>query len=1578
MKRGKKIKYIALLVILSSFMIIIQSSQVQTTTMTEYCYSPPLISQNVPPIVMLVVGRDHKLYYEAYNDASDLDGDGKLDIGYKHSIDYYGYFDPYKCYKYTSTGTARFEPVRTTSNKYCGGADEWSGNFLNWLTMARIDVMRKALYGGYRSTDSSSETVLEATYIPQDAHSWGKEHDGIDTRLLTPFNQPTSGKRHLFCITSTSEGGVRKIRVLQNSDKRKWDWASKERPVCDNSLGTPIEYQIRVKVCDPSVGLESNCYRYPQGIYKPIGLLQKYSGGDGSKWCSKSLKSCQTDADCNPIQDGLCVDKSQMYFGLITGSYVNNLEGGVLRKNIWGFSDEWNPNTGFFQTSESVRGNIVLTLDRIRTVGFRYSDYSYQGNDGGTCGWITERPLSNSECRNWGNPLSEMIYEALRYFAGRTSPTSSFNYSGNQDAGLNLPKPAWGIKRGTTTYTINDIFPSCSKRFIIAISDINPSYDSNTLPGSYFGSAGDNLGGMNVSTLSDYISSQEGISGSWFIGQSGGLYDFICSPKNITGFSTIRGLCPEEPTKQGSYYSSSVAYYGNKYMKQNTNSKENVQTFAVALASPLPDIKIPFGNGEVRIVPMAKSVSGCFQTYDACAQKCTLTYSNGRLHISNCQSGSYCPTNTIVDYYIENVQYDSNNNITRIVYAINFEDVEQGADHDMDAIVRYTIEKVGTNQLKISLSSAYAAGCIDQVLGFFISGTTEDGTWLVVKDKDVAGPDRDTPSSVANMPLTFTKTFTVSGSASGLLKDPLWYMAKWGNYPNWDKDGDGVPDNYFLVTNPAKMEQELEKAFLEILRRASSGATVATLSSRTGISSVVIQPYFYPKYQTELGELSWLGFLRSFWVDLKQNLREDTIEPKFLDILKNAQGKLDQIIQFITQGDETKIAVLADDTDTGQNACTLDTIKDLNQIIPLFDSACQLAQINASDRDIKFNNSGSLDIFDTNKASTLLPIWRTVDTNLTESQAKCIIRYLRGENVVSDSNCSSLSYVQRPRELNIQNFCGDNTICTWKLGDIISSTPSVVSNQPANIYHLKYNDTSYLEFIRSDAYKNRPTLTFVGANDGMLHAFRVGIAIELANSAQPVKLQNAPNDSGTDRIGKEEWTFIPRNALPYLIWYGHPDYCHVPTVDYRTMVFDAKINGQWRTLLVGSMGFGGMEIPKVNPQFSSSVFVLDITEPLNPSLLWESSLPDKTLTLSFPALVVRTDADKNWTGAYVVVGTSPKNPQGTDFTTPKLYFFELTNGNLVKTLQLTGYASAAVGDIMPVDVDFDYSDDAIYFGVYTQNSGDFYRISLRSGSGYKSISALTDSDISKAVSISAPVFAAPTFTKDEFGKLWVFFGTGRYLTDSDKTIGYTNYLVGFKDPCWNGSCSTTYTKNNLTNTTNSTVQATVTEIKKICSCDASGCGLVDVVYDTTSAASMTEPERGWYYELTNEAIISQPIIFGGNLDALSLAIPQDICEYGGSTNLIALYYKSGVPNPRPAVFSSQAVQGTIAIGQTVTVKSKIYLGKGTPPLGNPFQITTASSREYKKFIQISTGVVLEARQQVSPGYEARFISWIEK
>jgi type IV pilus assembly protein PilY1 len=320
-----------------------------------------------------------------------------------------------------------------------------------------------------------------------------------------------------------------------------------------------------------------------------------------------------------------------------------------------------------------------------------------------------------------------------------------------------------------------------------------------------------------------------------------------------------------------------------------------------------------------------------------------------------------------------------------------------------------------------------------------------------------------------------------------------------------------------------------------------------------------------------------------------------------------------------------------------------------------------------------------------------------------------------------------------------------------------------------------------------------------------------------------------------------------------------------------------------------------------------------------------------------------------------------------------------------------------VGDIAVVDVDNDYQDDVIYFGVYGKTNmgkvwGNFYRLSLKSGSGYKSVSALTSSDICTAMDLSTfasagntpPVFGAPNFTKDEFGRLWVFFGTGRYVMDSsDKVISYYNYLIGFKDENWNSSsptCPTAYTIARLDNVTNQPLTITITEVRQLCMCDASGCGMRDVVYGAYSSGMPPEPPRGWYYKLSGEAIYSQPIVVGGMVDALTYVPPEDVCQTGGSANLISVYYKTGRPYPRPSVLSPGAVSGTIAVGQTVQLRQKISVGQGIPPIGNPFQALQSSqaSQQVEKFAQISTGVVLRLTQQKSATSEEKFLLWIEK
>lgn len=150
--------------------------------------SVPIIStRSVPPLVLLGMSLDNQLFRKAYTDYTDLDGDGVLDTTYTDSFTYYGYFNSDFCYSYSGGVFSPNGAVDTGTHQCTGAAGDWSGNFLNWTAMTRMDVVRKVLYGGLRSTDTTSETILQRALIPQDTHAFVKVFSSPDVSKYTPF-----------------------------------------------------------------------------------------------------------------------------------------------------------------------------------------------------------------------------------------------------------------------------------------------------------------------------------------------------------------------------------------------------------------------------------------------------------------------------------------------------------------------------------------------------------------------------------------------------------------------------------------------------------------------------------------------------------------------------------------------------------------------------------------------------------------------------------------------------------------------------------------------------------------------------------------------------------------------------------------------------------------------------------------------------------------------------------------------------------------------------------------------------------------------------------------------------------------------------------------------------------------------------------------------------------------------------------------------------------------------------------------------------------------------------------------------
>lgn len=176
-------------------------------------------SSDLPMLIMLILSKDHTMFTEAYTDANDIDGDGRIDYYFKPEINYYGIFDSNLCYAYSNN---LFFPVKVANKGlytsgtrqlgfwYCDNDNaQWSGNLLNYVTTSRMDAVKRVLIGGERQTSggqpsginsldtasvngSRPEVIIGHTYITPDAHSWGKAvtssyyHDNYKAGSVAP------------------------------------------------------------------------------------------------------------------------------------------------------------------------------------------------------------------------------------------------------------------------------------------------------------------------------------------------------------------------------------------------------------------------------------------------------------------------------------------------------------------------------------------------------------------------------------------------------------------------------------------------------------------------------------------------------------------------------------------------------------------------------------------------------------------------------------------------------------------------------------------------------------------------------------------------------------------------------------------------------------------------------------------------------------------------------------------------------------------------------------------------------------------------------------------------------------------------------------------------------------------------------------------------------------------------------------------------------------------------------------------------------------------------------------------------
>ena len=182
-EKMKKNNLLFLLVLLPVFLPLSSNAQ----NMVDYTSTPVFTTTDITPNVFLIIDSSGSMQCTAYPDAGigDDSSDSHIDTGYDPGHKHYGYFDAGAQYTYINN---RFEPDS-------GG--EWNGNFLNWLTMRRVDVSKKVLVGGLYDT-CGADWCLKGD----------SSKDNFCRDFRKRYNNPQDSKLSPGCSTTTCYYGI--------------------------------------------------------------------------------------------------------------------------------------------------------------------------------------------------------------------------------------------------------------------------------------------------------------------------------------------------------------------------------------------------------------------------------------------------------------------------------------------------------------------------------------------------------------------------------------------------------------------------------------------------------------------------------------------------------------------------------------------------------------------------------------------------------------------------------------------------------------------------------------------------------------------------------------------------------------------------------------------------------------------------------------------------------------------------------------------------------------------------------------------------------------------------------------------------------------------------------------------------------------------------------------------------------------------------------------------------------------------------------------------------------------------------
>jgi Tfp pilus tip-associated adhesin PilY1 len=419
------------------------------------------------------------------------------------------------------------------------------------------------------------------------------------------------------------------------------------------------------------------------------------------------------------------------------------------------------------------------------------------------------------------------------------------------------------------------------------------------------------------------------------------------------------------------------------------------------------------------------------------------------------------------------------------------------------------------------------------------------------------------------------------------------------------------------------------------------------------------------------------------------------------------------------------------------------------------------------------------------------------------------------------------------------------------LGDIVNSEPVYVQKSVKS-----YADHGYSDF-KADI-ENRVGMVYVGANDGMLHAFRA-------------------------EDGEEAWAFVPGSVLPEMYRLADKNYSskHVFLVDGTPVTGDIcssncdQDSAEWKTILVGGLNRGGR-----------GYYALDITDPASPKGLWEFTSADDAnigYTYGDPVITKLGGSGAN-AGKWVVLVTSGYNNVSPGDGRGHLFVLNADTGALIHDIPTAAGSTTTPSGLAKIAAFANYPlfNNTALRAYGGDLEGNLWRFDFNDTVGTNLLATLKD-----AGGVAQPITSRPEQGVVQ-NRPVVFVGTGQLLGVSDLTTTGTQSLYAIKD-----EVATGLSHGNPRSSGSGFVQQTMTI--GICATTNPYCTPGRTIVTVTKNPVDWVINNGWYvdFPVGGERVNTSIALVDGILEVVTNTPQSGACVPAGTSNLYFLDYKTG-------------------------------------------------------------------------------------